>query len=49
MGDLQFNPMSFIDNLKYMGLGMLGVFIVIGIIILAISSLSYITAPKNNQ
>ena len=35
MGDLQFKPMEFIYNLKTMGLGMLGVFIIIGIIILA--------------
>ena len=48
MGELQFNLMSFVENLKYMGLGMLGIFIVIAIIILAISALSYITAPKNN-
>lgn len=35
MGDIQFNPMAFIENLKYMGLGMLGVFIIVGIIIFA--------------
>ena len=27
--------MNFINNLKYMGIGMLGVFIIVGIIILA--------------
>ena len=27
-----FNPYAFIENLKYMGLGMLGIFIVIAII-----------------
>ena len=31
---MQFNPMNFIYNLKYMGLGMLGIFAVIGLIIL---------------
>ncbi len=31
---MQFNPMNFVSNLKYMGLGMLGIFIVIGVIIL---------------
>ena len=36
MGNMTFNPMAFIDNLKYMGQGMLGIFIVIGIIILAV-------------
>ncbi len=35
MGNLQFNLMSFVENLKYMGLGMLGVFIIVGIIIFA--------------
>lgn len=31
---MQPNWMNFVDNLKYMGLGMLGIFVVIGIIIL---------------
>ena len=30
---MQFNPVNFISNLKYMGLGMLGIFVVIGIIV----------------
>ena len=29
-----FNPMAFIENLQYMGIGMLVIFVVIGIIIL---------------
>lgn len=32
---MNFNPMGFIENLKYMGIGMLGVFIIVGIIIAA--------------
>lgn len=32
---MSFNPMGFIENLKYMGVGMLGVFIIVGIIIIA--------------
>ncbi len=32
MFDIEFNPMSFVDNLQYMGIGMLGIFIVIGVI-----------------
>ena len=32
---MQFNPMNFVTNLKYMGTGMLGIFVVIGIIIVA--------------
>ena len=27
-----FNPQAFVENLKYMGLGMLGIFIVIAVI-----------------
>ena len=33
MGNLQFKPIAFIENLKWMGIGMLGVFIIIGFII----------------
>ena len=32
---LPFNPIKFVENLKYMGIGMLGVFIIIGIIMAA--------------
>ena len=35
MENIQFNLMAFVNNLKYMGLGMLGVFIIVGIIIFA--------------
>ena len=31
-----FEPMHFVENLRYMGLGMLGIFIVIGLIMLII-------------
>ena len=31
--NLEFNPMAFVDNLQYMGVGMLVIFVVIGIII----------------
>ncbi len=30
---MEFTPVHFIDNLQYMGLGMLGIFVVIGIIV----------------
>ena len=30
---MNFNPMRFVENLKYMGIGMLDVFIIVGIII----------------
>ena len=31
---MNFNPMAFIDNLKYMGIGMLSILIVMGVLIL---------------
>ena len=49
MGNLSFNPMAFIENLKYMGQGMLGIFIVIGIIILSVYLLAKIGNKSNNQ
>ena len=33
VANLDFNPMAFVDNLKHMGVGMLVIFVVIGIII----------------
>lgn len=40
------NVKAFIDNLSYMGFGMLGIFIVIGIIILITMLLNKLTEPK---
>lgn len=31
---MNFDPMAFVDNLKYMGIGMLGIFVAIGVIVL---------------
>ena len=31
----EFHPMGFVNNLRFMGIGMLGIFIIIGIIIVA--------------
>ena len=31
-GDFMFEPMNFVNNLSYMGFGMLGIFVVIGLI-----------------
>lgn len=41
------NIMNFIYNLKYMGIGMLGIFIVIGVIVLITMFLNKVTEPKN--
>ena len=43
---MNFNPAAFVENLKYMGVGMLGIFIVIGVIILSVVVLNKATAPK---
>lgn len=41
------NWMNFVTNLKYMGLGMLGIFVVIGIIALVTAALNYFTGKKD--
>ena len=43
---MQVKLMNFVDNLKYMGLGMLGIFIVIGIIVGAVLVLNKATKIK---
>ena len=45
MENLQFVPMEFVENLKYMGVGMLGVFMIVGIIIIA----TYIVGASENK
>ncbi len=40
--NLEFNPAAFVNNLKYMGVGMLVIFVVIGIIILATKLVNYL-------
>ncbi len=39
---LKFNPMAFLENLKYMGVGMLVIFAIIGIIILATKLVNFL-------
>ena len=46
---MEFNPANFVDNLSYMGIGMLGIFIVIGVIILLTVALNSLTTQKNKQ
>ncbi len=41
-----FEPMKFVESLKYMGIGMLGVFIIIGIIIAATYAIGKMPAKK---
>ena len=42
LANLEFNPMAFVENLKYMGVGMLVIFAMIGIIILATKLVNYL-------
>ena len=46
---MQFDPMNFINNLKYMGLGMLGIFVVLGIIILITLGLGHLPAGEQGE
>ena len=39
---LEFNPMAFLENLKHMGIGMLVIFAIIGVIILATMLINYL-------
>lgn len=40
--NLDFNPIAFVENLRHMGVGMLVIFVVIGIIILATKLVNYL-------
>lgn len=43
-----FDPIQFIYYLKYMGVGMLGVFLIVGIIMMATYIISKTSAGENN-
>ena len=44
-----FEPIQFVNYLKYMGIGMLGVFIIVGIIIAATYEIGKLTVPKDTN
>ena len=44
--NLKFNPMAFVENLRHMGVGMLVIFVIIGIIILATALINKIFSKK---
>ena len=46
---MQFNPINFLVNLRYMGLGLLGIFVVIGIIIAVTLILGRVTARSADK
>ncbi len=43
---MHFNPLAFIENLKYMGIGMLGIFVVIAVLIGITVFLNHVTKTK---
>ena len=49
MGNFVFEPMNFVLNLKYMGVGMLGVFMIVGIIMVATYLINYVTNKIANN
>ena len=46
---LYFNPMNFINNLKYMGIGMLGVIMIIAIIMAATYAIMHFTSKSKKK
>ncbi len=46
---MNFNPTAFLDNLKYMGIGMLSIGIVIGVIIVITLLLNAVTKQKKDD
>jgi hypothetical protein len=44
-----FNPMNFVKNAGYMGAGMLGIFVVIGLIVITTVILNKATSPKKDK
>ena len=43
---MNFAPIKFVENMKYMGLGMVGIFVVIGIIVGSVILLNKLTKEK---
>lgn len=46
---MNFNPMNFVESLGYMVEGMIGIFAVIGVIVLLTMLLNKITSKKDEQ
>ena len=44
-----FDPGQFVNYLKYMGIGMLGVFIIVGIIIFATTVIGKVASPTSKE
>ena len=46
---MEFNAARFVESLKYMGLGMLGIFVVIGLIIIVTAILNKVTGKRKDR
>ena len=46
---MEFHPQSFLDTLPYLGKGMLGIFLVMGILILAVCLLNAVGGHKGTK
>ena len=46
---MNFNPMAFVENLKWMGIGMLGVLMIVSIIMGATYLIGYLTAKLDQR
>ena len=46
---ISFNPSGFVEQLPTMGIGMLGIFIVIGIIVGSTYLLNFVFKPRNKK
>lgn len=46
---IEFNPMAFVDNLYYMGMGMAGIIIVMGVLIGITTLLNKIFSKTKNK
>ena len=44
---LEFDPMAFVENLQYMGIGMLVIFVIIGVIALCTALINKIFSKKS--
>ena len=47
--DVVFQPASFIENLQYMGIGMLVIFLVIGLIILSTKLINFLFSDSGEK
>ena len=46
---MYFEPIKFVENLKYMGIGMLGVFLIVGIIMASVYVVSSMKSGESEE